>query len=92
MIKLLRGLLIADMFHCYFLAQFLAIFFITVGRSYIEREPIEMSALKKELADVRLGGLWSPLDCIPKAKVIFFKKFSERRNKEHDESMLIFKY
>lgn len=42
-----------------------------VGRIYIQRKPMEMTALKQELPDVRLGGLWNPTECIPKAKVHF---------------------
>ena len=33
---------------------------------------MEAIALRDELPNVRLGGIWSPLDCTPKAKVIVF--------------------
>ena len=44
-------------------------FTILAGQLYVNKDVLTMDELKKELSTVRLGGLWSPSDCTPKAKV-----------------------
>lgn len=43
--------------------------FLVAGNLAVRKEYLQISKLKKELPDVRLGGIWSPMECVPKAKV-----------------------